>query len=244
MSSNINITNIDGLFPVAGQDNDSQGFRDNFTNIKNNFDAARAEIEDLQGKAILKTALTGSVLNNDFGDALVQRARIQDFSEVRADLGTVSGSVTLDHELGHYQTLQTSGDVTLAYTNWPATGTLGRVRLAVTVANTSHRVTLPASVTQGVVGLAGYESSVRRISYDRVGTYLLEFTTTDAGTNINVEDLSRARNVVPIRTISDIKGREGDVAGMMVLDISGSAIWFAVADYDGTADIWKKATIA
>jgi len=31
MTSAINIDNISGTFPVAGQDNNSQGFRDNFT---------------------------------------------------------------------------------------------------------------------------------------------------------------------------------------------------------------------
>jgi len=36
MASSINTTNIDGTFPVAGQDNSSQGFRDNFTNLKTN----------------------------------------------------------------------------------------------------------------------------------------------------------------------------------------------------------------
>ena len=40
MSSNINPNNIDTAYPVAGQDNDSQGFRDNFTNIKTNFSSA------------------------------------------------------------------------------------------------------------------------------------------------------------------------------------------------------------
>ena len=34
MASSINPSNVDGTYPVAGQDNDSQGFRDNFTNIK------------------------------------------------------------------------------------------------------------------------------------------------------------------------------------------------------------------
>ena len=34
MASSINPNNIDTTYPVAGQDNDSQGFRDNFTNIK------------------------------------------------------------------------------------------------------------------------------------------------------------------------------------------------------------------
>ena len=31
MTSSINPNNIDGTYPIAGQDNDSQGFRDNFT---------------------------------------------------------------------------------------------------------------------------------------------------------------------------------------------------------------------
>lgn len=48
MSSNINPNNINGNYPVAGQDNDSQGFRDNFTNISNNFSFAATEITALQ----------------------------------------------------------------------------------------------------------------------------------------------------------------------------------------------------
>ena len=35
MASSITPTNISVTFPIAGQDNDSQGFRDNFNNIKN-----------------------------------------------------------------------------------------------------------------------------------------------------------------------------------------------------------------
>lgn len=48
MASNINPNNINGNYPVAGQDNDSQGFRDNFTNISNNFSFAATEITGLQ----------------------------------------------------------------------------------------------------------------------------------------------------------------------------------------------------
>ena len=46
MASNINPYNIDGTFPIANQDNPSQGFRDNFTNIKNNFVFAQNELDD------------------------------------------------------------------------------------------------------------------------------------------------------------------------------------------------------
>ena len=48
MASNIDSASINALYPVAGQDNDSQGFRDNFSTIKSNFTAAKAEIETLQ----------------------------------------------------------------------------------------------------------------------------------------------------------------------------------------------------
>lgn len=48
MASNINSDNIDGSYPIAGQDNDSQGFRNNFTNIKTNLQYAKNEISVLQ----------------------------------------------------------------------------------------------------------------------------------------------------------------------------------------------------
>ena len=65
MTSAINPNNIDGAYPVAGQDNNSQGFRDNFTNTKTNFQYAADEITDLQSKVVLKQALTGTTLDND-----------------------------------------------------------------------------------------------------------------------------------------------------------------------------------
>jgi hypothetical protein len=48
MTSLINPTNIDVTYPIAGQDNDTQGFRTNFTNIKSNFVQAATEISGLQ----------------------------------------------------------------------------------------------------------------------------------------------------------------------------------------------------
>jgi hypothetical protein len=48
MTSAINPTNIDIKYPIAGQDNDTQGFRDNFTIIKTNFSTAATEISTLQ----------------------------------------------------------------------------------------------------------------------------------------------------------------------------------------------------
>jgi hypothetical protein len=79
MSSQIDSQNIDQTFPVAGQDNNSQGFRDNFTAIQQNFEFAKAELEDLQSKALLKSALEGSTLNNDLGGSSISNGNYTNF---------------------------------------------------------------------------------------------------------------------------------------------------------------------
>lgn len=48
MTSAINTTQIDEEYPVAGADNNSQGFRDNFTGIKTALNVAAGEITTLQ----------------------------------------------------------------------------------------------------------------------------------------------------------------------------------------------------
>ena len=65
MSSNINVTNIDITYPVAGQDNDTQGFRTNFTNIRNNFVTAASEITNLQSNVTtLQTTISDVITAN------------------------------------------------------------------------------------------------------------------------------------------------------------------------------------
>lgn len=247
MASNINANNIDGTFPVAGVDNDSQGFRTNFTNIKSNFTYAKNEISDLQSKAVLKSALTGGTLDNDFAGALISNAEIKGFRETRYDLGTISGTVTLNHANGHYQTATTSGSISLAFSNLPAAGKLGRIRFEVTIGSSAHTVTLPAAVTLGLVGLAGYDPDTGAITFTETGTYILEFTSDDAGTTIHVADFTRPRDYfyseqirLEPRVITDARGTDADVEGMIAVDTTTPALWVSTADYDGTTLIWQK----
>ena len=51
MPSRINPNNIDITYPIAGQDNDTQGFRNNFAGIQSNFLVASSEISALQTAA-------------------------------------------------------------------------------------------------------------------------------------------------------------------------------------------------
>ena len=192
MASNINPNNIDTTYPIAGQDNDSQGFRDNFTNIKSNFTEAESEIDDLQSKVVLKSALTGTTLDNDFDGAVVSSAKIQDFRETVVSLGTTNGTLTLNHNAGHYYTVTLNGSSTVAFSNLPPSGSKGRIQLQVTISSTAHTLTLPAAVTKGIVGIQGISSNV--VTFNTAGTYIFEFTTVDGGTSVHVEELTRPRN--------------------------------------------------
>ena len=224
MASNINPNNIDATYPVAGQDNDSQGFRDNFTNIKNNFTEAQSEIDDLQSKVVLKSALTGSTLDNDFDGAVVSSAKIQDIRETVVALGTTNGTLTLNHNAGHYYTVTLNGSGTVAFSNLPPSGSKGRVQLQVTVSSTSHTLTLPAAVTKGVTGIQGISSNV--ITFNTTGTYIFEFTTTDGGTSVHVEELTRPRNSFqnPVYMASS-----EDVADAGAMDLTKAVSYFTTA---------------
>ena len=199
MTSSINPNNIDGTYPVAGQDNNSQGFRDNFTNTKTNFQYAADEIDDLQSKVILKAALLGTTLDNDMNGSLLSNAQIQDFSQTRVVLGTLTGSVGVNYANGHYQTVTTGGSISLAFTNFPAAGTLGFVIVRVTVTSVAHTLTLPAAVGTGssaasVLGIEGIASNV--ITFAQAGTYEFQFHTDDGGSTVYLSELTRPRNNV------------------------------------------------
>jgi hypothetical protein len=190
MTSSINPNNIDGSYPVAGQDNNSQGFRDNFTNTKVNFQYAEDEINDLQSKVVLKAALTGSSLNNDMNDALLIAAQIQDFSALRVGISSTSGSIAINYASGHYQTISTTGSISLSFNSFPPSGQYGYLKLQINITNVAHTVTLPAAVTLGTSGLQGYSAGT--ITFGATGTYEFGFGTYNAGSTITIFDLNRA----------------------------------------------------
>lgn len=195
MASSINPNDIDGAYPVAGQDNNSQGFRDNFTNIKTNFTAAANEITDLQNKVILKAALTGTTLDNNMGGSLLYDALIQDFAAQKVSVSGTSGAIAINYASGHYQSITTSGSITLSFINWPTNGTYGYVKLQINITNAAHTVTLPSAVTLGVSGIQGISpvpplSGPYTITFT-AGTYELAFGTYNNGSTITIFDLNR-----------------------------------------------------
>jgi hypothetical protein len=192
MASNINPFNVDGTFPIAGQDNSSQGFRDNFTNLRNNLSYAKSEIEDLQNKAILKSALTGTSINNDMAGAVLYGPTLKSYYETLYDFGLSTDEVSLDYSFSNLQKITTDGDISLSFSNWPASGTFGKFVLWINLVDAAHTISFPIAspgVTIGLTEISGYLDGT--ITFDISGQYLLEFSTVDGGENIMIRDLTR-----------------------------------------------------
>jgi hypothetical protein len=189
MTSQINPNNIDTAYPVAGQDNNTQGFRDNFTNIRNNFVSAAAEITTLQNTSAVK----GSSVVNDFAGGIIYDARIQDLSASAVNLGSQTGTVDINYAAGHYQQMSTSGSITinLIDSSLPPSGRYGFIRLEITVSNTAHTVTLPGTVTINRRGIQGLNVSTNVITFAATGVYTFDFTTVNTGSTVTVNETNK-----------------------------------------------------
>jgi hypothetical protein len=199
MTSQINPNNINGAYPVAGQDNNSQGFRDNFTNTSTNFQFAAQEITALQNQAILNSQLSGGAnltVQNNMLNSPLSNALVSDFAFVDVSLGTLTGTVNINYAAGHYQSVTTGGNISLAFNNWPIAGQVGVVNVTVNVESRSHHVTLPLAVTvdsfgySGIQGLLSVNPGVASpiIYFAAPGSYTFTFTTSDNGSNITITE--------------------------------------------------------
>lgn len=192
MPSDINPDTIDASYPVAGQDNSTQGFRDNFAAIKTNFQYAEQEINDLENSVLLKSALGGGSVNNNLNDNLLYAARIQDFSWTKVTATNTAGGIALNYASGHYQAIgSTTGSVTLTFINWPNAGIWGWMRLQIVVSNPAHTLTLPVSVSVNAQGIQGLDPATNIITFAAAGTYEFDFSTYSAGSTITISEVNQ-----------------------------------------------------
>jgi len=202
MTSQINPNNVDGSYPVAGQDNDSQGFRDNFTNIRNNLTFTKAELEDLQNKVVLKSALLNTTLDNDFAGNAIANPTFTSWRETYNDIGSPGSSVTVDFTNGNFQKFTMSGSTTMAF-SFPSNSNnqYASVKLWVVNTNSAWTLTLPSSVSLNnplsIGGAAGSPVTITFTSSEIANNtnYFFEFFTVNGGTTIGIRDLTRNRDI-------------------------------------------------
>ncbi len=244
--SQINTNGINVNYPVPGQNNSSQGFRDNFGQIRTNLNTAATEITDLQTKVVLKAALDNSVLNNDMANTQISNCSTRGFRGTTFNLGNaLAGTVIVDVNKAdvHYGTV--TGNVTLQFGSWAPTNTESKVSLRLAVANVDAVISLPSQV----VSSNNNFGTTLIENYTRIGntatltapanTEVLEFTFTslDCGNTINITPTNRPYQSTQILTRTPPPtGLPGDVAGTTSVD--ANYIYVCTGDFD--SDIYPK----
>lgn len=229
--SSINTNGINVNYPIPGQNNSSQGFRDNFAAIKNNMDIAGNEISDLQNKVVVKSALNNTIVNNDMGNTLISNASTRSFRATTYNLGNaLAGTVLIDASLGDIQYGTIAGNVQLQFGSWPPSGTQSNIQLNFAISDPNAVISFPSEVvsSNNNFGLTTVENYGANVGSGNVGVPYgvsqlnYSFSTTDCGDTISVQPVNRPRQTTQIQQRSPTPtGYQGDVVGTTCVD-SGS----------------------
>ncbi len=227
--STINTNGLDVNYPIPGQNNSTQGFRNNFTNIKQNLNIAATEISDLQNKVVLKTALANSTLNNDMANTLISNASTLQFRATTYNLGNaLSNVVVVNCSLGDVQYGNLAGNVVLQIGSWAPVNTQSTVKLQLGRPNAeaNYSVTFPGEAIFDentgwkLLENSGNSTGNTTITFPYNCTQLnLTLTSNDCGNSIYVEPTNRPFKTtqIQVRTVTP-QGELGDVQGTVCVD--------------------------
>ena len=147
---------------MAGQDNDTQVFRDNFDTIKTNFSEAKTEITDLQDN----TARTDG--DNDFLYNVVGSLTLQDAYLRKKDYGAaiVAGTQDISFKQAMYHVVKIGANTSLSFSEFPTgavdvtgLGQIGKATLELYGDGTTRTITF--TTTGGtVIKKLGFPGSV------------------------------------------------------------------------------------
>lgn len=199
MTSQIVSSTIDEDFPVAGQDNDSQGFRDNFNIIKDGLATAASEI------TVLQTSTAKLDVDNDFDGNVIANAQTNRLYGTVYPVTTTSGTTAINFENGEYQVVTLDRNSSLRFESWPDPGedVYSKIRVAFKTDGTSDY--LATFITQGgnLIPVQGAASSYQTGTDPEV-VQVIEAWTSDNGANVFLTVVGDFATSAIIADISDI----------------------------------------
>ena len=232
--SAINTNALNVNYPIPGTNNSTQGFRDNFATIKNNLETTKTELNDLQNKVLLKSALSNSTLDNDMSNGLISNVLTKGFRSTTFNLGSnLPAEVTVDVSKGDVQYGTITQDTMISFAGWSPTGTQSNVQINLTIANSSATVFFPdSSYNSSAILTNGPSASIRILeNYGSnaspgmnivhsnqvtppAGVTQLQYnvSTVNCGTTMDVYPLNRNQvtSRIELRTMYEIQSIQGD----------------------------------
>jgi hypothetical protein len=245
MSSAINTNGLNTNYPVPGVNNNSQGFRNNFQNIKTNLETASAEITDLQDSVVVKNSIGTTPINNDMGNVLISNAATLNFRATTYNLGSAltGGPIVVDLALAdvHYGIL--AGNILLSFGNWAPTGTLSKVTIELSTSNVSdnYSIGFPGQVVVANDNSGGAllnnfvdVNGTPTISFPHNCTQLdLECYSTDCGNTVYITPINRPyQSTQIVKRSPPSTGQYGDMAGTVCVDPAMSQLTVTGANTD------------
>jgi hypothetical protein len=234
----INTNGINVNYPVPGENNSTQPFRDNFTAIKKNLDTAGTEITDLQNKAVLKAALDGSVLNNDMANAVISNAATRSFRATTYNLGNaLSGTVLINAALADVHYGNVASNVTLQFGSWAPVNTESAITLRLGISNSSAVITFPSQVVASnnnfggtiLENYANIDNVVTITAPHDVRQLEFRLRTLDCGNTISIEPINRPYQSTQIaKRTPPSTGQVGDIVGTICIDTDSNAVQLLV----------------
>jgi hypothetical protein len=243
--SNINTNPINVNYPVPGVNNNSQGFRDNFTSIVTNLNTAGTEITDLQNNVVVKNALTNTTVNNDMANTLISNASTRGFRATTYNLGNaLSGTVLVNVALGDVQYGTVAGNTTINFGSWAPTGTQSNVTLQLSVSNANAFISFSGNVLNGnnfgsstLENVSNIGNLVTVNAPNGVTQLNYLISSLDCGNTLSISPVNRPRQSTQIqqRLISP-NGFQGDVNGDVAVGPSFDQI--AISNTTTTSNIF------
>ena len=228
MTSQINpeSNNYDAAYPVAGQDNNTIGFRQNFASIQQNFQYAKDEITALQ----TNTVQAGGNVFNDLNGAVLYDTNLQNQSYAYIDLSNTAPTANVNYAVASFQELTANGNTTINLSNIPAAGNTAIITLSIN-ATAANAVAIPYSVSianvssgninTGIIGLSGSTFNFPRTNSNNAGVHTYQLITSDQGSTFTV---------TPLNTLTQpFNASSEDVANVGVVNLGVSDSYFSTA---------------
>jgi len=210
MTSAINYSLINTAFPVAGQDNNSQGFRDNFTAISAALAEAAAELTALQANSVIVRDLATSsvVQTNNLLGSTIYNGLYSQFNGAFYNLGNITNSGALVNlNNGPVQRAILTASATLTFENWGPIGTYSSVKLILQGDQSSLRTVTFATTNSGVMRAAsGWTTIGGTSTYTSGGAIGASTVTLTSGTGLAPGQLFTGTGVLPNCYIVSITG--------------------------------------
>lgn len=187
MTLTTTIQAIDDTYPIYGQPNDTQGFRDNFSNIKTSL-----ELVDTSLQSILSTYVSTSTSDVSLNGNTLQNFTFKNaFSAAQIEAMTQTADIDVDLLLAgsQYFKYKIGADLTLTVDNWPASGNYVNFKLELVSNGTSYNITVEGPGGSTIKVISPLTNNVLSTSAINNCSSMFEVWSTNSGTTINIRKL-------------------------------------------------------